>query len=814
MRFILLFLSAAVTSGLCFILDTQVLLPAPLGKLLSPQEGIWQNADPIDKNYSADLKFSDLKGKVDVYFDKRLVPHIFAEQENDAYFVQGYLHAKFRLWQMELQVLSAAGRASEVVGEIAINHDREFRRLGMVYAAENSLQVIEGDEETKFALDAYTSGINAYVKSLTKSSLPLEYKLLGYRPELWTNLKTALFLKYMSFDLSGYENDFEMTNAKHYFSKSQFDLLFPSYQDSVDPVIPTNMPMAVAKAVSTAPLFADSIYFDFMKSTVAMSQEFNKPNPSNGSNNWVLSGKRTKSGAPILCNDPHLGLNLPSLWYEMQISVPQFNAYGVSFPGAPSIIIGFNDSCAFGFTNGGRDVRDYYEIKFKDESKQEYWFDSSWKKTTLRIETIKIKGKPDLIDTVAYTLFGPVMYDASFQGKYKGMNANYAVKWSAHDSTNEMKLFYLLNRSKNYLDYVRAARYLKTPGQNIVFACKNGDIAIRTQGKFPAKWKGQGDFIMPGFDSSYLWQGYIPADETPYQFNPDTGYVSSANQRPVDTTYPYYLGRNYPLARGLYLNRALSQTYNATASDMMKLQLSNYDIFASMAVPLLLQNVNDSFLNSNERKYLSELKKWNYNNEAQSIAATFFQIAWRALKDTVYNDEYAMAPPFTQKPYRSTLLEAMLKDTAYLFVDDIHTSKKETLQEITMAAFKKAVLKCDELAMENKLQWGYYKDTRISHLLKLPSFSVSELFIGGGEDVLNASQSDHGPSWKMIVSLTPETEAYGIYPGGQEGNPGSYYYDNAINSWAEGKYYKLWVMKPSEKNDSKVKWTMHFDSKN
>ena len=153
------------------------------------------------------------------------------------------------------------------------------------------------------------------------------------------------------------------------------------------------------------------IHFISVSDSVAV-EEVTKPDRDNGSNNWAVSGSKTKSGAPILCNDPHLGLNLPSLWYEMQISTPEFNAYGVSFPGAPGVIIGYNDSCAFGFTNGGRDVRDYYEIKFKDDSRKEYWFNSEWKKTTFRIEEIKINGKPEFIDTVAYTLFGPVMYDA------------------------------------------------------------------------------------------------------------------------------------------------------------------------------------------------------------------------------------------------------------------------------------------------------------------------------------------------------------------------------------------------------------------
>ena len=206
MRIIPFFIFGLITAGLIIILNTTLLLPAPLGKLLSPQHGVLQNAEPVKQDFSADLSFPQLAGKVNVYFDDRLVPHVFAEQENDAYFVQGYLHAKFRLWQMELQTHAAAGRASEIIGDKALIHDREFRRLGMVYAAENSLKEMENDPETKGQCDAYTAGVNAYIESLTESTLPLEYKLIGYKPEKWSNLKSALFLKYMSYFL------FELSN--------------------------------------------------------------------------------------------------------------------------------------------------------------------------------------------------------------------------------------------------------------------------------------------------------------------------------------------------------------------------------------------------------------------------------------------------------------------------------------------------------------------------------------------------------------------------------------------------------------------------
>ena len=393
-------ISAAVTTGLVVVFNTKLVLPAPLGKLLSPQHGIWQNAENADAGFNATFNFPQLKGKVNVYLDDRLVPHVFAEQETDAYFVQGYLHAKFRLWQMELQTHAAGGRASEIIGEKALNHDREFRRLGMVYAAEISLKEMEADPTTKTSCDAYTAGVNAFISNIKPAQLPIEYKLIGYEPEPWTNLKTALFLKYMSYDLAGHDDDMEMSNAKTYFDPADFDLLYPSIQDSLDPIIPKGTVYAAPKVQLHKPVGADSIY---LKSKDLLVLHEQKPDRENGSNNWVAGGSKTKSGAPILCNDPHLGLNLPSLWFEMQLSTPSLNVYGATFPGAPSVIIGFNDQVAWGVTNGGRDVRDYYEIKFKDDTRKEYWFDSAWKKTDFRIETIKVKDQPDYIDTVAYT---------------------------------------------------------------------------------------------------------------------------------------------------------------------------------------------------------------------------------------------------------------------------------------------------------------------------------------------------------------------------------------------------------------------------
>lgn len=808
MRPLPLFISSVIAIALVFILNTQWVAPIPFGKFLSPQHGLWQNADPYDKDYNANLSFPQLKGKASVYFDDRMVPHVFADNDDDAYFIQGYLHAKFRLWQMDFQTRAASGRLSEIIGAKTLDYDRNQRRLGMVYAAERSLKEIEQDPESLAACNSYTAGVNAYIARLTDRTMPLEYKLLGYKPEKWNNLKSALFLKFMALDLAGYENDFESTNAKSVFSNADFNALYPIVMDSLDPIVPKGTHFDPPPKPLEIPATADSLYFNYKDSN---SIEEQKPNPDNGSNNWAVAGSKTKSGAPILCNDPHLGLNLPSLWYEMQITTPSFNAYGVTFPGAPSVIIGFNDSIAFGFTNAMRDVRDYFPVKYKDESRKEYWFDSAWHPTSFRIEDIKIKGKPDMYDTVAYTNIGPVMYDESYTGGRNTNGSDYAVRWKAHDPSNELKVFYLLDRAKNYDDYLAAIKYLHTPGQNCIFASKRGDIAIWDQGEFPAKWHRQGDFVMPGGDSSYFWQYNIPQEQNPHLIDPERGFVSSANQMPTDTTYPYYLGGVYPAYRGFEINRRLSQMNNITAEDMMKLQTDNYNVFGEMAVPPMLANIRADELDADGKRFLDTLKTWNFRNDAGSYGTTIFVNLWDTLEHVVFDDEFATTRLKLPWPEECTLLDKILrKDTSFRFFDNINTSQTETFSDDVTAAFKRSVPLFRKLEKQNKLKWALFKDTRVLHLARLDALSRLHLDIGGGTNTINAANGQHGPSWRMVVQLSGETEAYGVYPGGQSGNPGSRYYDDFVDSWVNGKYYKLWVMKSSEALGRNVIYTMHF----
>jgi penicillin amidase len=373
-------------------------LPA-LGRFMNPFDGFWQNAEGSTPNLDSYIDHDALSGPVEVVYDNRLVPHIFGENMKDVVFVQAYVTAQQRLWQMEFQTHAAAGRLAEIIGDKALNYDKRQRRKGLAFAAENSLRIVQRDLETKELIAAYTEGVNAYINSLSSRNYPIEYKLLGYEPEAWSMYKTILLLKYMADDLTGNESDIELTNTLKLLGEEDFNLLFPDYPKGQDPVIPADTPLDFEpirvnkpKSLSDTKQTGDA---SFIKHDL-----YPKKSPLLGSNNWAMSGTKTANKKTILCNDPHLRLSLPSLWFEVQLVTPNDNVYGVSLPGAPGVIIGFNKHIAWGVTNAGRDVKDWYTVKFKNTNKNEYWLDNKWEKTTKRVEEIKVRDGISVLDTV------------------------------------------------------------------------------------------------------------------------------------------------------------------------------------------------------------------------------------------------------------------------------------------------------------------------------------------------------------------------------------------------------------------------------
>ncbi|MBI3217932.1 MAG: penicillin acylase family protein [Bacteroidetes bacterium] len=798
MKIIKVGLALVVTVSLVYFLNTSHNFGSPippLGKFLSPFQGFWQNAQTSSQN-SETLSIPGLKDKVTIVYDSALIPHIYANHDEDLFLAQGYITAKNRLWQMEFQTHAAGGRISEVIGKAALDFDRTQRRLGMGYAAEVSVKSMESNPTAKLMVDSYTQGINAYIQSLDESSLPIEYKLLGYEPEPWTNLKSAYLLKYMAKTLNTGERDLEMTNALKLFGKETIELLFPDNEGVADPIVDRTNQWGFK------PTTLDSVQLAVPQQLVNI-MPFEKSPPDVGSNNWAVGGSKTASGSPILCNDPHLELNLPSIWYIIHLSGPGINSMGASLPGSPSIISGFNDSIAWGVTNAQRDLVDWFKIEFKDNAKKEYKLDGSWVAAKKRVEEIKVKGAPIFYDTVTYTHQGPIVFDSSFHGANE--KSHFAYRWIAHDPSEEVMTFYKLNRAKNHADYMEALNHYSSPAQNFVFACVNGDIAMRIQGKYPVRRKNEGKFILDGTKSSSDWQAFIPSDQNVMDKNPARGFVSSANQFPADATYPYYVqASNWEAYRNRRINQVLRELNKCTPQDLMNLQLDNFNLKASESLPTFLTNLDSTSFTGDALEAYKILKAWDYKNEIDSEGASYYEAWIRAFVPMVWdefsNDKVAL-------PWPSTYLtiKLMKEQPALAFFDIKSTPEKETVKEVIQKSFADAVEVIAKWKKEKNAnpRWASYKDAVVNHLLKQKAFSYN-IEHGGNSSIVNAHSKTHGPSWRMVVSLEKAgINAWGVYPGGQSGNPGSPYYNNLLNLWTQGKYVKFTFTSESEKMKGK-----------
>lgn len=805
--------SLLVTIVLIFLLNNSWLIGGsripPLGKFLDPFEGFWQNAESDDSNVFTKLDIPGLKDSVTIEFDSLMIPHIFASNDEDLYLAQGYVTAMHRLWQMEFQTHAAAGRVSEVIGagpnDRILNFDRSQRRLGMVYGAEQTLGSMNADPLSKMMVEQYSKGINAYIESLTYKTLPFEYKLLDYEPEAWSPLKCALLLKNMSQTLNMSDKDIEMTNALKLFGKDMLDLLYPDNEGVGDPIVDNTGQWKFK------PITIDTVPSALPQELINIARKIPGSDPNNGSNNWAVGGSKTATGSPILCGDPHLDLSLPSIWYALQLHAPGINVMGASLPGAPGVIIGFNDSIAWSVTNAQRDLVDWYKIQFTDASKSKYILDGKTLNTKKVVEAYNVRGTEIFYDTVLYTSWGPVTYDESF---HNNGHEYYSFRWIAHEKSDEVLAFYKLNRGRNHADYMEALNYFSMPAQNFVFASVSGDIAMRIQGKYPVRRKEEGKFVLDGSKSSSGWQAFIPNEQNVMYKNPARGFVSSANQFPADPTYPYYItGKNFEAYRNRRINQVLQQSQNISVEDMMKLQSDNFNLKASECLPVFLTHLDSTSFTTEELTAYRILKGWDFINNKESLGASYFEAWWTNLMPMIWDEmddeKYALSRPTS---YVTIKLIREKPDLA--FFDIRKTPEKETVTDVLRKSFSAGVLRIGEwisdqskkpgnesLAISHQPVWGAYKDSYMRHLLRIEPLNI-HVNAGGNSGIVNAHSQTNGPSWRMVVSLEKSgIKAWGVYPGGQSGNPGSIHYSDMIERWTNGKHFSLSFMKqPSNRN--------------
>lgn len=793
MKWIKVTVSALITLLLVILLNISFKPLPAIGPFFNPVTGFWQSAKSQTHARSEWHTHVALRDSVLVVYDDRLVPHIFAKNDHDLFFTQGFLTARDRLWQMDLTTRAAAGRLSEVLGDRALEMDKYQRRIGMVYGAQNKLNFHEQHPEVMAPIQHYTAGVNYFIDNLSPRNLPIEYKLIGFTPERWTPLKSMLVMMNMSATLNGRTDAQRFTNTLNLLGDDFVQALYNPYHELIDPIIPSNTPWPF-EPIRLIPE-SDDVEYEIENVGDGDSDiqlEIPEADPSIGSNSWAVSGSKTVTGKPLLANDPHLNMSLPSIWYEIQLNSPNMNSYGVTIPGLPSIVIGFNENIAWGFTNSGANVMDIYEITFNDDF-SEYYHDGTWKPTRYSIETFLVKGKKAVVDTVFYTHHGPIPNRTGAAGRSANYPVAHAVKWIAHQPSLELKTFLKLNRAKDYNDFYEALKHFDGPAQNFTYADRHGTIALWHNGKFPIRYEGMGDFILDGSIADNDWNAFIPHDHKPFSKNPERGFVSSANQHPTDPDYPYYLGRFFAsFERGARINEVLDGSNQLSYINMMLLQLDNKNLRARLALPEMLKHGAISGIPMVQSELINKLGNWNFSMDATSIEATLFHYWWSNFYDAVWNDVFPNDGTEYLKPSNAETLRLLLNEPDSEFFRKSSGNTSISLPQLIANAWNKTIGQLKE-GNENSEEWEWWKYNRVSvpHLAEIPAFSRSRIKTGGTNIAVNAMRGTHGPSWRMVVSLEDRVRGWGIYPGGQSGNPGNKNYDAFIDDWADGAFYPL-----------------------
>ncbi|HKZ38597.1 MAG TPA: penicillin acylase family protein, partial [Chryseolinea sp.] len=502
-----------------------------------------------------------------------------------------------------------------------------------------------------------------------------------------------------------------------------------------------------------------------------------------------------------------------------QLNAPGINCMGASLPGTPTVIIGFTDSIAWSVTNAQRDLVDWYKISFQDARKEKYLLDGKWIDTKKVREAFHVRDQPVFYDTVVYTHWGPVTYDEHYHAEDN--LKHYAFRWTSHDASDEFQTFYKLNRAANHSDYMDALDSYAAPGQNFVFASVSGDIAMRIQGKFPARRKDEGKFVLDGSKSFNGWQSFIPNEQNVMDKNPDRGFVSSANQFPVDDTYPYYItGTSFESYRNRRINKILKESIAVKPTDMMQLQNDNYNLKAEESLPYFLQFLDTTNFSIEEKNAYKILKNWDYVNSKDSEGASYYEAWWNNIMSMAW-DEMERQEVALSRPTTYNTIKLIKEKPDLVFFDIQGTSEKETAADVVRKAFILGVEDIHDWIAEHTdtttsvqaptPDWATYKDSYLTHLLRIEPLNI-HVKAGGDRSIVNAHSRTHGPSWRMVVSLEKSgVKAWATYPGGQAGDPGSIHYTDMLDRWLQGQYFALLFPKTIEDVNRSAKHTIKLN---
>ena len=761
------------------------------------------------------LQLQGLHEPVEVLTDQYGVPHIYAHNEDDLYFAQGYMHAQERLWQMEINRRVGSGRLAELFGSIAVETDRFCRRLGMHRASIEEEKRLPA--RSRRVLEAYARGVNTFLKN-NMHRLPVEFTLLGFKPDPWSPIDTIQWSKMMGWNLGG-NWETELTRAR-IVSK-----IGPERAAQLESGYDAQHPLIVPSGVA------------YQGINLGLLEQYDQLNELSGfgmlggSNNWVVDGTMTETGAPILCNDPHLGQAAPSIWYECHLISGDIDVIGASFPGSPGIVIGHNKHIAWGVTNAVSDVQDLYIEKFNPDAPHQYEFQGKWENSTVVHEEIHVKGqKEPVIEEVLITRHGPILTsmaehknDTRQNGTGTSQQLSLALRWVGLEQCNIISSIQKINHATNWEEFREALRDWDVPPQNMIYADKQGNIGYVMAGAIPIRAKGQALLPSPGWTGEYEWTGLIPFDELPQSYNPAQHFIVTANNRVVDDSYPYYITNEWLNGyRAQRITNLLTSKKKLTPEDMARIQADQYALPAVEIVPHMLTIPTTTAL---EKVAQDTLRTWDFvlapNSAAAAIYTTFLRrLEFLVLSAALGDDETLLQVYMGKgsnilassngyasrsKPLIIRMLNA--RDDTW-FATSVIANGPTSWEEALSRAFAATLEELRETLGEDVTQWQYgaihtmtYNHTLGSVKLLAPFFNRGPFPVGGDIDTVNMGASLPNdpktvitvPSYRQIVTLANLNNSLSGHAPGQSGHPASKHYDDFIQMWREVAHHPMLV---------------------
>ncbi len=754
-------------------------------------------------DYNKDFVLYGLKSDVEIIRDEHAIPHVYAENEEDLYRAVGFAMAQDRLWQMDLLRRVTQGRLSEILGKDQVETDLMMRALRI---QEKSQKILDNsDPKVVAALEAFSDGVNQYI---AKFPLAPEFKVLGYQPEWWKPVHSINLIGCMSWDLSmGWGTEYFLHQLRTEVPDSMIAEMMPDLERQKTTVFPE---------FGANKLSSESILLSASQNLKDLGIEI-----FNGSNNWAVAGKKSTTGMPLMANDMHLGLFAPGIWYQMhQVVDGKVNVTGVAVPGQPFIIAGHNDRIAWGMTNVMVDDLDFYAEKLNEDSTK-YWFDGAWKDFDIHHETIKTKEGDSLKVDLKFTHRGPMVNRFK-----KEKETPLSIRWLGNEMSNEIRSVYLLNHARNWGDFRNACSTFTSVSQNIVYADVDGNIGLQCSAGLPIR-EGSGIEIYPGDSSKYDWKGLVPFEELPYEFNPERGYVSSANNKTVSDDYPHYISYWFATPSRIDRIREMLEAKEKLGVDDFKAMHSDFKSkTAEHMTPVFLAALQQSSgFSDTESAALKQLAAWDYNLTRESQAASVFEVLYRKSMLNLVKDN--LSPELFngikgQKVLLENLMVNVLQNKNSVWIDNVNTPEKESFDDIVVQSFKETV---DELSEQlgtdvEQWQWGKIHSFSLNHPLgvvpalnKILKLNRGPFEVPGSYHTVcpysysfnNLYKATHGASERHIFDTKDWDNSQTIIPTGTSGIPASPFYLDQTEKYIHNQYHNDPFNRPAVENADSFK---------